>query len=190
MKWLPAWVLVGLLSACAGSPQQPRYFLLRSPVADGSGPTAVSQRYAMGRFEVAPYVDQPGIVLATGDGEIRPANLNRWAEPTRQALQRFVGEEVSRGIGEDVTRAAAEDGMHVFDVRIDQLHGTADGRARLVSAWSVRSDAQPPRYYRFSQSADLASSGYAALVESMKDLLTRLSGDIAASLAGPDGSGG
>ncbi len=190
MRWLPLRVLlVGLLTACAGSPQQPRYFLLRSPAAEGSGAMSVSQAYAMGRFEVAPYLEQTGIVLATGEGEIRPANLNRWAEPPRQALERFVGEEVSRTMGEDVTRAVPRDGMRVVDVRIDQLHGTADGRARLVAAWSVRDAAHPPQYYRFSRSADLASSGYAALVDSMKALLSELSRDIAESLAVPNASG-
>ncbi len=178
-----ALVLLSLvLLGCASAPPQPEYYLLRGGEGEPGRKLAPSQRFAMGQVRLAPYVDQPGIVVQVGDGEIRTANQHLWAEPMHGAMQRLIGVEVSRALGEDIFPVTSSHGKRAFDVTIDQMHGTLEGEAQLVAYWSVRTGDELLASYRFSEAQPLSADGYPALVSALRQLLVRLCGEIADSL--------
>lgn len=175
-----------LLAACSGTPVQTQYYLLRSDIEQQSRDLQPSRRFAMGRIMIAPYIEQPGIVLETSAGEIRPAMHNQWAEPMSLGLRQFLRIEISADVGEDIfPREYSEADLH-FDVRIDQLHGTNDGDALLVAYWWVQKKDEIIASYQFWETAPLSTDGYGALVQAQKKLLGSLSARIGESLKAAD----
>ena len=136
----------------------------------------------MGRLIIAPYIEQPGLVLETSRGEIRPALHHQWAEPMGQGLQQFLRVEVSSELGEDIFPERYSEGETAFDVRIDQLHGTADGDALLVAYWWLRQGDDIQHSYQYAETRALGRDGYGALADAQKALLRDLASRIAASL--------
>ncbi len=173
---------LGLLMACAGAPVQTQYYLLRSDVEQQSRGLMPSSTFAMGRIIVAPYIDQPGMVLETAAGEIRPAMHHQWAEPLKEGLQQFLQVEVSAAVGEDVFPVDYSEGDLIFDVRIDQLHGSAQGEAVLVAYWWLRREREITETFQFSERESLRADGYAELARAEKKLLKRLARRIGDSL--------
>jgi uncharacterized lipoprotein YmbA len=171
-----------VLTACSGTPVQSRYYLLRSDIEQQSRDLAPSKNFAMGRLLIAPYIEQPGIILETTAGEIRPAMHNQWAEPMHEGLRQFLRVEVSSAVGEDIFPEEYSDGDLAFDIRIDQLHGTADGDALLVAYWWIRRDGEILESYQFVETRALTRDGYGALVDAEKSLLSELARRIAGGL--------
>ena len=171
-----------LLVACSGTPVQTQYYLLRSDMEQRSRDLEPSKNFAMGRIMIAPYIEQPGIVLETGQGEIRPARYHQWAEPMRDGLKQFLRVEVSQAAGEDIFPEDISQGELVFEVRIDQLHGTVEGDATLVAYWLSRRDREIVSTHQFSEREALRSDGYGALADAEKALLSRLAGRVADTL--------
>jgi uncharacterized lipoprotein YmbA len=182
MKTTVILAMALLLAACSGTPVQTQYYLLRSDVEQRSRELAPSRQYAMGRIIIAPYIEQPGIVLETAAGEIRPAMHNQWAEPMIQGLQQFLRVEVSGRVGEDVFPERYSEGELVFDVRIDQLHGTAAGDALLVAYWWLRRDGDIQSSHQIAETRALSRDGYSALVDAQKALLSDLAQRISETL--------
>lgn len=179
-----AAVAAGLLiAACAGTPEQNHYYLLRPEPYGNTGAMNPSTRFAMGPVQVAPYIDQSGLILEVAPGEVRPARHHQWAEPVAGAIGKLLLAEVSRSVGADVLPAAASDAPLVGSVQIDQLHGTVEGDALLVARWRVvRNSDGAVRSYRFAETRALTADGYAALADAQKALLVALATRIADSL--------
>jgi uncharacterized lipoprotein YmbA len=171
-----------LLAACGGTPIEPNYYLLRPTVETESRQLAPSNEFALGKITIAPYLNQPGLLLETGEGDIRPARHHLWAEPIYEGVHSFLIKEISRARGEDILPARLHRSTMVTEVRVDELHGTADGRAVLVAYWWHRRNGEVVAAYQFSESRPLGSSGYPALVEAERALLSQLAEKIAASM--------
>ncbi len=180
--FLLAGLLTVMLAACSGTPVQTQYYLLRTDAPQSSRDLVPSKDFAMGRVIIAPYIDQPGLILETAAGEIRPALHHQWAEPMYQGLRNFLVIEVSHALGEDVFPAVASEGSTILDIRIDQLHGTADGDAVLVAYWWLRRDGAVIASYQFSEARALARDGYGALADAEKALLVQLAERISVSM--------
>jgi uncharacterized lipoprotein YmbA len=73
-------LLMVLLAGCASQTIQPSYYLLRSEQNLSSTALSASKDFSMGTVEIAAYLDQPGLVIETAQGEMRPASQNLWAE--------------------------------------------------------------------------------------------------------------
>lgn len=174
--------LVALLSACASQPLPTTYYLLRSDQDLQSSALSTSTQYSLGTLEIAAYLDQPGLVMATGKGEMRPAKQNLWAEPIYDGVRNFLATEIAQATGRQLLPATLARNTTVVNIRIDQLHGTLDGRAQIVAYWWLVSDGEVASLNRFSESRALAVSGYSALVDAEKNLLAELAKKIAASL--------
>ncbi len=175
-----------LLTACSGTPVDNHYYLLRAEAPAHSRDLTPSTRFAMGSVNVAPYIDQSGLILEVGPGEIRPARHHQWAEPMAGALNNFLLVEVSRAVKEDVFPEAASDAPLVYSVRIDQLHGTLDGDALLVAFWWIQRSGQEFVSYQFTETRALAEDGYPALADAQKALLLDLAERIGESLLAAD----
>lgn len=167
-----------LLVGCASQPPELTQYLLRTDGADNSRQQTQPTKIGLGRVDVATYIDQPGLVLETENGQIRAARHHQWAEPLRVSLRRFLGAEISAAIGQDleVDIHTGGDWAYRVDINIDQLHGTANGNAVLMAYWVVTNLAKDGARsrYQFADTQALDQSGYDALASAEKILLTRL----------------
>jgi uncharacterized lipoprotein YmbA len=133
----------------------------------------------LGEVMIASYIDQPGLVLEQGEGKVHTAKYHQWAEPLRTSLRQFLNTEISAGLGSDIamSRIGVEHARRI-DVKIDKLHGDADGNAVLIAYWSLTADGKTAEY-QFAESVALDGTGYEALVVAEKQLLADLAQAIA-----------
>ncbi len=175
-------LLVVLLAGCASQAVEPSYYLLRSKQDLSSSTLSTSRDFSLGAVEIAPYLDQPGLVMETAEGEMRPASQNLWAEPVFDGVRNFLATEIAQAHGQELLPTKLTSNTTVVNIRIDQLHGTLDGKATIVAYWWLVRAGEVVALNRFSQSRTLAASGYSALVDAEKILLAELAQKIAASL--------
>lgn len=179
-------LLVVLLTGCAGKPIEPSYYLMRSDHNLDSRQLNPSQDFAMGTVVIASYIDQQGLLMETRDGAIRAAQHNLWAEPVYEGVRNQILVAINRAKGEVLLPANLNRDAIVLDIRLDQLHGTYDGKAKLLAHWWLRRDKEVLAVYQFAEEQTLASEGYAALVDAEKALLDRLALEIVASMVTPE----
>ncbi len=179
--------LILLLAGCASEPVEPNYYLLRSNQDLASSKLNPSRDYSLGAVEIAPYLDQPGLVMETADGQMHPASQNLWAEPIFDGVRNFLVTEIAQAYGQELMPTDLAKNATAVNIRIDQLHGTRDGKARLVAYWWLVRKNEVVSLNRFSEARDLDASGYSALVDAEKILLAELATKIAASLASAAG---
>lgn len=182
MKTIAILLGAALLAACSGTPTQTQYYLLRTDPPSQTRDLSPSREFAVGRIVVAPYIDQAGLILELGTGEIHPARYHQWAEPMPDALRHLLRVEVSRALDTDIFPAEISEAETLFDVRIDQLHGTSSGNAVLVAYWGVRRKGELIETYQYSETRALQADGYAAMANVFEALLVDLSREIADSL--------
>lgn len=180
-------LLVVLLTGCAGQSIEPSYYLMRSKQDIDSRQLNPSTDFSMGTVAIASYIDQPGLLIETTDGEIRAAQHHKWAEPVYEGVRNQLMVEIGQAKGEDILPANLGNTAITLDIRIDQLHGTRDGKARLVAYWWLRRGREVLSAYQFAEEQTLAADGYPALVTAEEALLRQLAVKIAASLVVPDG---
>ena len=171
-----------LLAACAGQNTEPSYYLMRAGEHLQSRALVPSTAYSMGREKIAPYIDQPGLVLETSSGEVHVARNHLWAEPLFDSVRNKLQLEISAARGEDILPRGDTPTKTVIDIDIDQLHGTDDGNARLVAYWWLRDGGNLVAVHLFAQVVALTEDGYPALVGAYEELLTLLASDIASSM--------
>lgn len=176
-----------VLCACASPAPEPTYYLLRPATQAGSGTLQASAEYRLGEIEIAPYINQSGLLLETGEGQVRPAALHLWAEPIHAGIHSYLSQEISRLYGREIATTAGAPAS--IAIRIDQLHGTLQGEARLVAYWWIQRGEEVDGLSRFARSLPLAENGYAALAAAERELLSQLAAEIAAGLATPSSAG-
>lgn len=182
MMRVASLLLVVFLSACAGPATEPSYYLLRTDQELTTRALAPSKHYALNRVTIAPYIDKGGLLLETQAGEMRPARNHLWAEPLYEGIRVYLMSEISHAKGEDILMGKVEKDTTRINVRIDQLHGTHDGQARLVAYWWLQKDGKTQAAYQYAEYKALGQDGYAALAGAEKALLSDLAGKIASSL--------
>lgn len=172
-----------LLAGCAGSPQvkDHDYLLRPQKLMIGSGSRSVVQ---LKPVAVAPYLDQKGMVLQTGDTEIQVAKHHRWAEPLDEAVERYIQVSIANQANVTVESGplttSSEDAT--VTLRISQLHGSESGQVRLVADWKVDRGEQGAVLHSFDQTTRQTADGYPALVDAHAVLLDQLGSAIADSL--------
>lgn len=179
MRMFACVLCVLALSACSTSTPLPSYYLLRSELPEGNRMLDAAPAFAMGTLVVAPYIDQPGLLLETANGDLRPARFHLWAEPVRDGARVFLLSAISSASGKDVLPWELNRQATRFDIRIDQLHGTHDGRAKLVAQWWKYDGEEISQTYEFVQTKALEQDGYGALAAAQKALLVELAQSIA-----------
>jgi uncharacterized lipoprotein YmbA len=187
MRLILCLITLALLTACASPSPQTASYLLRADVAPTTGKQLADSSIALGSIRVASYIDQPGLVMAMGDGTIHAARYHQWAEPLPISLRRFMAAQISQASGQDISAGDLPGTKTRINLMIDQLHGDGKGGARLVAYWEVVS-ADSVLSYEFAEQQSLATAGYTALVQAEEALLKRLAAAMAASLesAGQD----
>ena len=175
-----------LLLSCASTATIPTRYLLPAEVPAGTAMLDPPVWIGLGRIDIPPYLGERGIVVETGDGQVRAARQHLWAEPLDEGLRRFLRIEIANAIGHDVSSDATERaGWDItVDIRIDRFHGNLSGEALLMARWRVtRKAGEDPARYRFSAIEPLARPGYPGLVDSEVLLARQLARAIAESVA-------
>jgi|AntAceMinimDraft_5_1070358.scaffolds.fasta_scaffold00015_38 uncharacterized lipoprotein YmbA len=176
--------LIAILAGCASQTLPPTYYLMRSSQDLQSSALSTSKHFSLGSVNIAAYLDQPGLVMEIAPGEMRPASQNLWAEPIYDGVRNFLSTEIAHARGQELLPSKLTSNTTAVNIRIDQLHGTVDGRALIVAYWWLVRGDEVIMLNRFSESRALTTSGYAALVDAEKNLLSELAQRIATSLAG------
>lgn len=174
--------LLVLVAGCAGQPAEPDRYLLRSGEPLQTRELVPSEQFSIGRLEIAAYIDQPGLVLETADGEIHAARGHLWAEPVYEGVRRHLSVDIAQAHGEHILSNSLMSTPVVIDIRIDQLHGTRQGTARLVAYWWLRRNGEIVSAHQFAEEVQLTEDGYRALVSAEESLLAQLAKAIANSL--------
>lgn len=172
-----------LLGACSGQSVEPSYYLLRSESDLSTRSLTPAEDFALGKVTIAPYIDQRGLLMETPAGDLRPARYHLWAEPVYDGVRLFLLKEISSKSGVDLLPSVSRPDLGAINVRIDQLHGTNDGHARLVAYWWLEQSGKLVSAHQFAEQQPLAADGYAALAGAEKQLLSKLAQEIATSLA-------
>lgn len=189
MKYL-ALIAILLAVGCSSTPAPSlKQYLLRadSPVKHTSqGSQQVVTSISLGKVAVASYIDGLGLVLEKADGQIHIARDHQWAEPLRLSLRSFLSNRISAELGQPV-RAYGYGSKALskrIDIRIDELHGTKNGEAKLVAFWVIIDPGKQKVLSEnsFYDTEALARDGYSALVLAEKKLLSRLASNIAKTL--------
>lgn len=183
-------LMVVFLTGCAGQATEPSYYLMRSKHDLESRELSPSKEFSMGSVAIASYIDQPGLILETKDGEVRAAQHHLWAEPVYEAVRTQLMVNMAQAKGEDILPSDLGKTPVIIDIRIDQLHGTNRGTARLVAYWWLRRDGTLLSAHQFAEEQALTTDGYTALVDAEETLLAQLAGKIAATLIVTDSETG
>lgn len=180
-------LLLVLLAGCASQTIESNYYLMRSQQDIESRQLNPSKDFSMGNVVLASYIDQPGLLIETKDGNFRGAKHHLWAEPVYEGVRNELIVAIGQAKGEDILPANLIKARFELDIRVDQLHGTNNGAAKLVAYWWLRDGKELVSAYQFSEEELLATDGYAALVAAEQALLQRLATKIAATLVVPEG---
>jgi uncharacterized lipoprotein YmbA len=178
-------MLLLLVLACAGSSPQRTLYLLRADATEQVDRTETGPRIGLGRVSVAPYLDQPGIVVEMEPGRVQVANEHRWAEPLDAGLRSFLRVEISVALGHPVSAGPRlSEWAYTVNVFVDQLHGSMDGVAVLDATYRIvpRADTGATAEFHFSSNAPLPRAGYPGLVDAQAELVRELARAIARSL--------
>lgn len=177
--------VIVILAACAGRIPERSQYLLRydaNAMLKRSAPAAIG----IGRLEVATYADGMGLVIETSQGEVHEARYHLWAEPLRESLRQYLAEELQSVSGIKVATVAqlSSPWARRIDFRIDQFHGSHDGKAKLVVYWTLIDQQEKAvlAEQTFVAEEALTADGYPALVAAHKKLLGKLSAEIATNL--------
>jgi uncharacterized lipoprotein YmbA len=193
MRILAATTMLVVL-ACAGNPPTTTRYLLPVNVPEGVQRIEPPIRVGLAGIEVAPYLDQPGLVVETEVGQVRPAHQHQWAEPIDLGLHRHLRAELTRALGFEVSGDPSQRHRwdYAVDVSIDRLHGTLAGDAVLVAHWRVTplQSGRDPVTYRLAARKPLAAQGYPALLDAEIELTRGLAAAIADSVQTSRGEGG
>jgi hypothetical protein len=186
MKPIVLTVALATLFACSTPPAARNVYLMRGDEPSGIRPVSSPATTGIRRVVVAPYLQNPGLVIETVEGEVHGARYHEWAEPLDQGIRRYLRSELSALLGEDVDSnpTLGPQWAHAVDLGIDQLHGTASGEALLVAAWRIADVAQSREVarFRFVERIPLESDGYAELARAELALLSKLAAAIADSI--------
>jgi len=170
-----------VLAGCSSQPVQMSTYLLR-PQAAASGEELVPEGdFALDGVLVASYLNQPGLVLATGDGKIHVASHHQWAEPLEISLRQYLSAEISASAGKQVEPRARPGIDTRINILVNRLHGDGKGGAVIEAFWELVSK-DSDRSYRFYRTQALSGDGYDALVQAEEALLRQLAAAIGASL--------
>lgn len=185
MKFLVLLAIV-VVAGCTSSVPTLKQYLLRSEATSEFSVEKQSAVVGFGAVVLASYIDGLGLVLESRNGEVRAARDHQWAEPLRDSLRLFMARETSVVAGQLIRAYSTgeNDWQRRIDLRIDQLHGTPTGEAKLVAYWQVFDTEKRTVISEngFSESQPLSADGYDALVVAEKALLIRLAAKVAASL--------
>lgn len=186
-------LVAALLAGCAGSPAPPPPPLLdlgamvdRGPVpsAAASADTGVWQLVHPLRVPAA--AERELVLVADGQGQLRPWQGRRWSEPPRDSLQRLLLADLARLRGAPrIWGGSLPAGVRADrQLRVDVLAWDAvepEGEVRLTARWSLTSPVgdAPPQVQQRSFRSTWRPTSADALLHAQRDVVAQLAQAIA-----------
>lgn len=184
MKMNPfaALLFIAGLGACSSEPVVISYYALVPPVSAADEVVQRTNKPALviERVDLAEYLQQSGMVIQSGDNQLRVSRSNLWAESLELALPKALVRELQRQSDDYSYYLKSMDWVARTDyrlrLRIDSLQATdkgevvATGRYQLISAH----DPNPQVFADFNFKRDLDRDGYAHTVEQIQGLLAQI----------------
>lgn len=169
-------LVVMLMAGCAGptSVSVNRYVLF-DPSSNSPGVPfeQASVRLRIGNVEVAPILQQEGIVFQTDEHKLTVARRHRWAEPLSDQLRGSLYGMLTRSFDKV---AVIKDGPAIsgktwtLTADVDAFHGRFDGYGVMRGTWWLQDpDGNLVLRQRFDEKVPLESDGYDALVEALSE---------------------
>jgi uncharacterized lipoprotein YmbA len=165
--------LAALMTGCAGSASSPSLFVLDPGTARQPMPAAAAARTQLlvAPVEIAPLLDERGIVYQTDPHRVVIANHNRWAAPLGEQLRESLAATLAGALADvQIVRGgnAGTADRYTLHTRVDQFMGHYDGHAHIAGEWQLEDpDGHTVARQRFAREVALANDGYEALVESL-----------------------
>ncbi|MES1941107.1 lipoprotein YmbA [Salinisphaera sp. T5B8] len=189
MRYLTWLVATALLAGCAGSASAPSLYVLDSAPAARLpvSPAASQAQLVVAPVEIAPILDERGIVYQTAPHRVVIANHNRWAAPLDSQLRDALIANLGAALpGVTVVRRApaGQASTMTLHTRVDRFMGHYDGQARIAGIWRLAgANDETLIERRFTRDVALEEDGYDALVDSLaagwQDSAEALADDIA-----------
>jgi uncharacterized lipoprotein YmbA len=185
-KFVGLLALYLLLSACVGKSPAIRYFLLQAPQPVSQATTTEGPLLGLLPIRLAPYLDRSQIVTLDGANRLRVADLDRWAEPLGDALQRNLTDHLSRQLGPGrVLRHPWPRSLNpdfVVEIHLDQLHVDQDRQCHLLARWFLNKGQQAPKVHETQLLTRATSMDFPAVVQAQALAVEQLGDAIATAL--------
>jgi uncharacterized lipoprotein YmbA len=139
-------------------------------------------------INLAEFLDQSGIVLQKNAHQIEVAHYNRWGEPLKHNLHRYILETLTTQLPQLslLSENKINSGLahQKLEITFNQFNGTIDGLALLSGHWMLKqSDAKTYMLNNsFSYQTTLENSGYPELVKQLANLLDQLCNELAMTI--------
>jgi uncharacterized lipoprotein YmbA len=175
MKW---FLLVLVLTACAGTPPREAFFTLNAPEPAAAAQDAPS--VAVGPVTIPDMVDRPQIVVRLGPNQVQIIEQARWAEPLKSAIARVVAANLAATLGARLAPSRSGDADYRVALDVQRFESPAD--AVLIEAlWTVTSK-DGKRTGRSVVREKIAAKDYSSLAAAHSAALATLSKEIAAAI--------
>ena len=187
--------LIFMVIGCSSKPTpETQYFVLTPNALTASTTTSKALQndsknvVVIESINLAEFLDQPGIVLQTDTHQIEVAHYNRWGEPLKRSLHRYILETLTTQLTQHSLMSSDEFSSdlihHELEITVNQFNGTTDGKALLSGHWMLKqADTKKHIFHNaFSYQVTLVSSGYPDLVNQLAELLEQLCREISEAI--------
>ncbi len=194
-RLISLFVAAATLTGCSViTPSQPtQFYVLNTAEASlASGHNIVvpdSFQLGVGPIQIPGYVDRPQIVTLGKGNRLNVADLDHWAEPVQDNVERILVSNISKLISSHqvfsypATFQPNLESLQV-SVEISEMIQTETGLARLVASWNVKRTRDNSLVKRQAESFEkqTVQGDYGSYSEGMSDLFGQLSLKIVQSL--------
>lgn len=182
LSMLLLW-LISALTACSRSPRVNFYTLESGVITESAANSTNNQGVIIGPVTLPDLVDRPQIVLRVAANQVEILEEQRWAEPLKSGIPRFIADDLGGMIGSDrvysylQNSSADSDCRVVLDItRFEAVRGEG---VTVEAVWSLRRG--PGRAVitgYFQQHEPVKAGGYDSVVAAYGRALHVLSCDL------------
>jgi len=183
-----AFTLVSLLSGCTITRESPPTHFYILPSLAPQGMTANSTRHVIGIkiVKIPGYLDRPQIVTMTTEGQVKLADLHRWAEPFTSGFSRVLTTSLSARLPDSQivsgpTRHLEPEWILLLAVNDYQVH---ESECHLMASWRIVHQGKTLIWHQEDILVPLPSSDYGTIVKTMSQAIDLLAAKIVETLPG------
>jgi len=187
--------LIFMVIGCSSKPTpETQYFVLTPNTLTTSTATSKALQndsknvVVIKSINLAEFLDQSGIVLQKNAHQIEVAHYNRWGEPLKYNLHRYILETLTTQLPQlsllSENKINSDLAHQKLEITVNQFNGTIDGLALLSGHWRLKqSDAKTYMLNNsFSYQTTLENPGYPELVKQLANLLDQLCNELAMTI--------
>jgi uncharacterized lipoprotein YmbA len=126
-----------LLAACASSPPT-RFYTLVDTAPEGTPPPNAGV-VSINRVSIPGEIDRPEIVRWVGPNQLNISDLDRWAAPLDDTIQRVLTDDIARRVPSPVPGL-----QRLVSVDIHEFYGDANCNVTLRAVWVPRQPGGQP----------------------------------------------